>query len=70
MPKGIAKLTETDKSELKDLIISDHASISAAISNFMRVKDIALTSQDVRNIRCLSGLELQIGGSFCLSAQG
>jgi hypothetical protein len=42
----------------------------------MRVKDIALTSQDVRNIingwesRSLSGLELQIGDGACVSAQG
>jgi hypothetical protein len=50
MPKGSTKLTEADKSELKDLIISDRSSISTAISNFMRIKDIALTSQDVRNV--------------------
>jgi hypothetical protein len=76
MPKGSTKLTEADKSELKDLIISDRSSISTAISNFMRIKDIALTSQDVRNVingwenRCLSGLELQIGGTIGVSAQG
>jgi len=76
MPKGSTKLTEADKSELKDLIISDRSSISTAISNFMRIKDIALTSQDVRNVingwenRCLNGLELQIGGTIGVSAQG
>jgi len=76
MPKGSYKMSEADKTELRDLIISDRAPISAAVSNFMRVKDIALTSQDVRNIindwesRSLSGLEPQIGDGACVSAQG
>lgn len=72
----IKKLSECDKTELHDLIVSDHAPVAAAISNFMLTKGICLTAQDVRKIvngwesRSLCGLELQIGESSSVSGQG
>ena len=63
-PRGMKELSEGDKAELRELIMSDRVPVTSAISSFMRMKGVALTPQDTRNIingwenRRLSGLEI------------
>jgi seryl-tRNA(Sec) selenium transferase len=70
------QLTDSDKREIMNSITLDHAPIHSEIISLMRIRGIALTSQDVINVinsfdnEFINVLELQLRDSEFISAPG